>query len=71
VVAAGHGRQLRHPQYDAGLRYIGARVPRGTVALTAFVAYALSNTIGLGPLSGGAVRMPVHPGGLEPGRSRG
>jgi phosphatidylglycerol lysyltransferase len=45
-------------QYDASaLRYIGARVPRGTVALTAFVAYALSNTIGLGPLSGGAVRM--------------
>ena len=57
-------------QYDASaLRYIGARVPRGTVALTAFVAYALSNTIGLGPLSGGAVRMRLYTqAGLEPGQ---
>lgn len=57
-------------QYDASaLRYIGAKVPRGTVALTAFVAYALSNTIGLGPLSGGAVRMRLYTqAGLEPGQ---
>ncbi|MGD7201343.1 hypothetical protein ACQCRF_25220, partial [Ralstonia pseudosolanacearum] len=35
--------------YDAsGLRYVGARVPPGTVATTSFIAYALGNTIGLG-----------------------
>jgi phosphatidylglycerol lysyltransferase len=55
-------------QYDASsLRYAGATVARGTVLLTSFVAYALSNTIGLGPLSGGAVRMRLYAAaGLEP-----
>ncbi|GAA0746474.1 acid-inducible protein LpiA [Ideonella azotifigens] len=55
-------------QYDASaLRYAGAKVPRSTVLLTSFVAYALSNTIGLGPLSGGAVRMRLYAAaGLEP-----
>jgi phosphatidylglycerol lysyltransferase len=55
-------------EYDASsLRYAGARVARGTVLLTSFVAYALSNTIGLGPLSGGAVRMRLYSAaGLEP-----
>ena len=54
--------------YDASsLRYAGARVARSTVLLTSFVAYALSNTIGLGPLSGGAVRMRLYAAaGLEP-----
>ena len=55
-------------EYDASsLRYAGAKVARGTVLLTSFVAYALSNTIGLGPLSGGAVRMRLYAAaGLEP-----
>jgi len=54
--------------YDASsLRYAGAKVARTTVLLTSFVAYALSNTIGLGPLSGGAVRMRLYAAaGLEP-----
>jgi phosphatidylglycerol lysyltransferase len=54
--------------YDASsLRYAGATVARPTVLLTSFVAYALSNTIGLGPLSGGAVRMRLYSAaGLEP-----
>jgi phosphatidylglycerol lysyltransferase len=54
--------------YDASsLRYAGAKVARRTVLLTSFVAYALSNTIGLGPLSGGAVRMRLYAAaGLEP-----
>lgn len=48
-------------RYDASaLRYVGARVGGGTVVLTSFVAYALSNTIGLGPLSGGVVRMRLY-----------
>jgi len=56
-------------QYDfSALRYAGAKVARGTVLLTSFVAYALSNSIGLGPLSGGAVRMRLYAAaGLEPG----
>ncbi len=55
-------------RYDASaLRYVGANVPRGTVLLTSFVAYALSNTIGLGPLSGGVVRMRLYSAaGVEP-----
>ncbi len=55
-------------EYDASaLRYVGAKVARSTVLLTSFVAYALSNTIGLGPLSGGAVRMRLYAAaGLEP-----
>jgi phosphatidylglycerol lysyltransferase len=55
-------------EYDASsLRYAGAKVARSTVLLTSFVAYALSNTIGLGPLSGGAVRMRLYAAaGLEP-----
>ena len=55
-------------QYDvSALRYTGARVARGTVLLTSFVAYALGNSIGLGPLSGGAVRMRLYAAaGLEP-----
>jgi phosphatidylglycerol lysyltransferase len=48
-------------RYDASaLRYVGAKVGGSTVLLTSFVAYALSNTIGLGPLSGGVVRMRLY-----------
>ena len=55
-------------RYDASaLRYVGATVSRSTVLLTSFVAYALSNTIGLGPLSGGVVRMRLYSAaGVEP-----
>ena len=48
-------------RYDASaLRFVGAKVGGATVLLTSFVAYALSNTIGLGPLSGGVVRMRLY-----------
>ena len=47
--------------YDgSALRYAGATVARSTVALTAFIAFAISNTIGLGVLSGGAVRLRLY-----------
>ncbi len=54
--------------YDySALRYAGARVRLGSVLLTSFVAYALGNTIGLGPLTGGAVRMRLYTAaGVEP-----
>ncbi len=55
--------------YDASaLRYIGIRLPRRTIAKTAFVAYALSNTVGLGVFTGGAVRVRLYgAAGVEPG----
>lgn len=55
-------------RYDASaLRYVGAKVPGSAVLLTSFVAYALTNNIGLGPLSGGVVRMRLYSAaGLEP-----
>src|SRR3546814_2002758 len=44
--------------YDfSSLRYVGASVKPRVVMLTSFVAYALGNTVGLGVLTGGAVRM--------------
>lgn len=47
--------------YDhSSLRYVGANVPYRLVAQTAFIAYALTNTIGLGVLTGGAVRMRLY-----------
>ena len=47
--------------YDASaLRYAGATVRTSTVMLTAFIAYALSNTVGLGVLTGGAVRLRLY-----------
>lgn len=56
--------------YDAtALRYAGARVAPHIVLLTSVVAYALGNTIGLGPLTGGAVRMRLYTAaGVEPPR---
>ena len=54
--------------YDASsLTYAGAKVRRPTVLLTSFAAYALANTIGLGTLTGGAVRMRLYTAaGLTP-----
>jgi phosphatidylglycerol lysyltransferase len=47
--------------YDfAALRYAGARVGFRIVAPTSFAAYALSNTVGFGVLTGGAVRMRLY-----------
>ena len=41
--------------YDrTALAYVGVRLPRAVVGKTAFIAYALSNTVGLGMLTGGA-----------------
>ena len=56
--------------YDlSALRYVGARVPIAVAALASFCAYALGNTIGLGPLTGGAVRYRFYSAaGLEPGQ---
>lgn len=56
--------------YDAsGLRYVGVRIKRGTLILISFIAYALGNTIGLGVLTGGAVRMRLYAAaGVEPGK---
>jgi phosphatidylglycerol lysyltransferase len=55
--------------YDrTALAYAGAKLPQRVVAKTAFIAYALSNTIGLGVLTGGAVRMRLYgAAGLEAG----
>ncbi|HKU12907.1 MAG TPA: bifunctional lysylphosphatidylglycerol flippase/synthetase MprF [Steroidobacteraceae bacterium] len=56
--------------YDfSALRYAGAQVRRSTVLLTSFIAYALGNTVGLGVLTGGAVRMRLYTAaGVDAGR---
>ena len=56
--------------YDfSALRYAGAKVRRSTVLLTSFIAYALGNTVGLGVLTGGAVRMRLYTAaGVDAGR---
>ncbi|WP_231107040.1 bifunctional lysylphosphatidylglycerol flippase/synthetase MprF [Pandoraea pnomenusa] len=47
--------------YDiSGLRFAGATVRRSTVVLTSFIAYALGNSVGLGVLTGGTVRMRMY-----------
>lgn len=47
--------------YDAsGLRYVGVKIKRSSLLLTSFIAYALGNSIGLGVLTGGAVRMRLY-----------
>lgn len=47
--------------YDfSALSYVGAQVPRRVVLLTSFIAYALGNTVGLGVLTGGAVRLRMY-----------
>lgn len=47
--------------YDvSALRYIGAKVSARTLALASFCGYALGNTVGMGALTGGAVRLRVY-----------
>ncbi len=44
--------------YDTNaLDYVGRRKSFASVAVTAFTAYAVGNTVGFGPLSGGAIRL--------------
>ncbi|OHV72220.1 bifunctional lysylphosphatidylglycerol flippase/synthetase MprF [Ensifer sp. LCM 4579] len=54
--------------YDVGaLDYIKRKLPYADVALTAACAYAVGNTAGFGPLSGGAIRYRAYSRlGLEP-----
>jgi phosphatidylglycerol lysyltransferase len=61
AMAATSASYLALTGYDASaLRYAGAKVRTSTVMLTAFIAYALSNTVGLGVLTGGAVRLRLY-----------
>lgn len=55
--------------YDrSALRYVRVVVPYRLVAQTSFIAYALGNTIGLGVLTGGAVRLRMYgAAGVEAG----
>lgn len=55
--------------YDSNaLDYIGRRKPFPAIAVTAFMAYAVGNTVGFGPLSGGAIRFRAYSRlGLLPG----
>ena len=55
--------------YDrSALRYVGTFVPYRVVAQTSFIAFALSNTVGIGVLTGGAVRMRIYSAaGVETG----
>jgi phosphatidylglycerol lysyltransferase len=47
--------------YDiSALKYAGVSIRRTTVFMTSFIAYALGNTVGLGVLTGGAVRMRLY-----------
>ncbi|MBL8272122.1 MAG: bifunctional lysylphosphatidylglycerol flippase/synthetase MprF [Steroidobacter sp.] len=47
--------------YDlSAMKYAEVRIKRSTVLLTSFIAYALGNTVGLGVLTGGAVRMRLY-----------
>ncbi|ABC23677.1 bifunctional lysylphosphatidylglycerol flippase/synthetase MprF [Rhodospirillum rubrum] len=54
--------------YDVeALAHIGHKVPYPVVALTSFCSYAVGNTAGFGPLTGGAIRFRFYaPMGLEP-----
>ncbi|MQB39553.1 bifunctional lysylphosphatidylglycerol flippase/synthetase MprF [Agrobacterium tumefaciens] len=55
--------------YDANaIEYIGRKLPFPPMAATAFAAYAIGNTAGFGPLSGGAIRFRAYSRlGLSPG----
>lgn len=47
--------------YEANaVDYIGRRTPFPAIAVTAFIAYAVGNTVGFGPLSGGAIRFRAY-----------
>lgn len=69
AVLASAASYLALTGYDrCSLRFVGASVPYPIVAKTAFIAYALANTIGLGMLTGGAVRMRLYgAAGVEAG----
>lgn len=55
--------------YDwSALSYVGAVLPYRIVAQASFIAYALGNTIGIGVLTGGSVRMRIYgAAGVEAG----
>ncbi|OLP59121.1 hypothetical protein BJF93_04170 [Xaviernesmea oryzae] len=47
--------------YDLNaIEFIGRRLRTPSVAITAFIAYAIGNTAGFGPLSGGAIRFRAY-----------
>ncbi|KQQ59676.1 hypothetical protein ASF69_11145 [Rhizobium sp. Leaf311] len=47
--------------YDLNaIEYIGKKLPAPSVIATAFIAYAVGNTAGFGPLSGGAIRFRAY-----------
>lgn len=49
--------------YDwSALRYIEKDLPAPVIALGSFLGYAMGNTIGAGPITGGAVRYRVYSG---------
>ena len=54
--------------YDwSALRYVGRRLPLLAIGLTSFIGFALSNTLGVGALTGAAVRYRLYSRlGLEP-----
>lgn len=55
--------------YDCNaLDHVGRKTAFPSVAVTAFMAYAVGNTVGFGPLSGGAIRFRAYSRlGLSPG----
>lgn len=69
--AATAGSYVALAGYDAlALRVIGARVPAGIVALTAFVSHAFTFNLGFGLLTGAAVRIRLYgAAGLQPDQS--
>jgi phosphatidylglycerol lysyltransferase len=54
--------------YDfAAIAHIGRKLPYSVIAYTAFCAYAVGNTAGFGPLTGGTIRYRFYaPLGAEP-----
>jgi phosphatidylglycerol lysyltransferase len=47
--------------YDwSALRYLGKKLPLPVIATGGFLGYALGNTIGAGPVTGGAVRYRIY-----------
>lgn len=47
--------------YDwSALKYLGRRLPLPTIMTGGFLGYALGNTIGAGPVTGGAVRYRIY-----------
>ncbi len=70
AVAATACSYLTLTGYDASsLKFVGAKVPAHLIAATSFAAYALGNTVGLGVLTGGAVRYRMYAAaGVEPAK---